>query len=87
MNFILFSDECTVEVRKFDGSDSISRSDLAGSERLKGEEESVRLTETKNIKKSLANLGNVILALLKKQDHIPYRNSKLTHLLMPFLGF
>ncbi|XP_018406379.1 PREDICTED: protein claret segregational-like [Cyphomyrmex costatus] len=59
--------------------------DLAGSERLKTEEV-VRTTETKNINKSLANLGNVILALLKKQEHIPYRNSKLTHLLMPSLG-
>ncbi|XP_050458119.1 protein claret segregational-like [Cataglyphis hispanica] len=59
--------------------------DLAGSERLKSEE-AVRTTETKNINKSLANLGNVILALLKKQEHIPYRNSKLTHLLMPSLG-
>lgn len=59
--------------------------DLAGSERLKGEEVA-RNTETKNINKSLANLGNVILALLKKQEHIPYRNSKLTHLLMPSLG-
>ncbi|XP_031849770.1 protein claret segregational [Nomia melanderi] len=59
--------------------------DLAGSERLKGEE-SVRMAETKNINKSLANLGNVILALLKRQEHIPYRNSKLTHLLMPSLG-
>ncbi|KAG7207344.1 hypothetical protein KM043_009008 [Ampulex compressa] len=59
--------------------------DLAGSERLKGEE-MARVAETKNINKSLANLGNVILALLKKQEHIPYRNSKLTHLLMPSLG-
>ncbi|XP_057325857.1 protein claret segregational [Microplitis mediator] len=59
--------------------------DLAGSERLKNEE-AARTAETKNINKSLANLGNVILALLKKQDHIPYRNSKLTHLLMPSLG-
>lgn len=59
--------------------------DLAGSERLKSEE-AVRSTETKNINKSLANLGNVILALLKKQEHVPYRNSKLTHLLMPSLG-
>ncbi|XP_034949521.1 protein claret segregational-like isoform X4 [Chelonus insularis] len=59
--------------------------DLAGSERLRGEE-AARTAETKNINKSLANLGNVILALLKKQDHIPYRNSKLTHLLMPSLG-
>ncbi|XP_071580801.1 protein claret segregational [Temnothorax nylanderi] len=59
--------------------------DLAGSERLKTEG-AVRTAETKNINKSLANLGNVILALLKKQEHIPYRNSKLTHLLMPSLG-
>ncbi|XP_076764038.1 protein claret segregational [Xylocopa sonorina] len=59
--------------------------DLAGSERLRNEE-SVRIMETKNINKSLANLSNVILALLKKQEHIPYRNSKLTHLLMPSLG-
>lgn len=59
--------------------------DLAGSERLKTEE-AIRTTETKNINKSLSNLGNVILALLKKQEHIPYRNSKLTHLLMPSLG-
>lgn len=59
--------------------------DLAGSERLKNEE-ATRIAETKNINKSLANLGHVILALLKKQDHIPYRNSKLTHLLMPSLG-
>ncbi|XP_043256727.1 protein claret segregational-like [Colletes gigas] len=59
--------------------------DLAGSERLKGEE-STRVAETKNINKSLANLSNVILALLRKQEHIPYRNSKLTHLLMPSLG-
>lgn len=59
--------------------------DLAGSERLK-DEAIARQTETKNINKSLSNLGNVILALLKKQDHVPYRNSKLTHLLMPSLG-
>ncbi|KAK2581768.1 hypothetical protein KPH14_002247 [Odynerus spinipes] len=59
--------------------------DLAGSERLKGEQ-AARTAETKNINKSLANLGNVILALLKKQEHVPYRNSKLTHLLMPSLG-
>jgi hypothetical protein len=41
--------------------------DLAGSERLKDSgSEGVRLTETKNINKSLANLGNVIMALAQK---------------------
>lgn len=61
--------------------------DLAGSQRLKSEEVTkIQLTEIKNINRSLANLGNVILAISKNQEHIPYRNSKLTHLLMPSLG-
>ncbi|XP_039303665.1 protein claret segregational-like [Solenopsis invicta] len=58
--------------------------DLAGSVRLSIEE--CATLETKCINKSLANLSNVILALKKYQEHIPYRNSKLTHLLMPSLG-
>uniref|UniRef100_A0A1A9W5P3 Kinesin-like protein n=1 Tax=Glossina brevipalpis TaxID=37001 RepID=A0A1A9W5P3_9MUSC len=62
---------------------SINLVDLAGSESPKT---SVRMNETKNINRSLSELTNVILALLQKQDHIPYRNSKLTHLLMPSLG-
>ncbi|KAH8374131.1 hypothetical protein KR009_009657 [Drosophila setifemur] len=62
---------------------SINLVDLAGSESPKT---STRMTETKNINRSLSELINVILALLQKQDHIPYRNSKLTHLLMPSLG-
>ncbi|XP_055851841.1 protein claret segregational [Episyrphus balteatus] len=62
---------------------SINLVDLAGSESPKT---SIRMNETKNINRSLSELTNVILALLQKQDHIPYRNSKLTHLLMPSLG-
>ncbi|XP_026482307.1 protein claret segregational-like [Ctenocephalides felis] len=57
--------------------------DLAGSESPKT---SVRMDETKNINKSLAQLGKVILSLQQKQSHIPYRSSKLTYLLMPSLG-
>lgn len=57
--------------------------DLAGSESPKT---STRMDETKSINKSLSELSNVILALVQKQDHVPYRNSKLTHLLMPSLG-
>lgn len=57
--------------------------DLAGSESPKT---SVRMDETKNINRSLSELSNVILALVQRNEHVPYRNSKLTHLLMPSLG-
>lgn len=57
--------------------------DLAGSESPKT---STRMDETKSINRSLSELSNVILALVQKNEHIPYRNSKLTHLLMPSLG-
>lgn len=62
---------------------TINLIDLAGSESPKT---SVRMEETKKINKSLSELTNVIMALVQKNDHVPYRNSKLTHLLMPSLG-
>jgi len=61
--------------------------DLAGSERLSRTGASGdRLKEAQNINKSLSALGDVIAAAASKQGHIPYRNSKLTHVLQDSLG-
>lgn len=71
--------------------------DLAGSEKIDEENELNRINEAKYINKSLSALGNVIYSLKNRQTlmrkkqrgqsrgtstpHVPYRDSKLTHLL------
>jgi kinesin family protein C1 len=61
--------------------------DLAGSERLeKSCAEGARLKETQNINRSLSSLADVFLAKAENRNHIPFRNSKLTHLLEPCLS-
>eukprot|EP00808_Paulinella_micropora_P003653 g29505.t1 len=61
--------------------------DLAGSENVgRSEAQGDRLREAQNINRSLSALGDVFLALSKKQTHVPYRNSKLTHFLQDSLG-
>jgi len=61
--------------------------DLAGSERLdKSGVAGDRLKETLNINKSLSSLASVFAARSQGSTHIPFRNSKLTHLLEPCLS-
>jgi len=61
--------------------------DLAGSERLaKSEATGDRLKEALHINKSLSALGDVIASLTSRKGHVPFRNSKLTHLLSDSLG-
>ncbi|KAI3685800.1 hypothetical protein L6452_35058 [Arctium lappa] len=75
----LMNDECT--------KSKLWLVDLAGSERLaKTDVQGDRLKEAQNINRSLSALGDVISALASKSSHVPYRNSKLTHLLQDSLG-
>ena len=61
--------------------------DLAGSEGLdRSQVTGSRLDETKAINKSLSALTDVFHAIGNKQAHVPYRNSKLTHILQPALS-
>jgi kinesin family protein C2/C3 len=61
--------------------------DLAGSERLdKSKAQGLQKKEAIKINCSLSALSDVLMALKRKKDHVPYRNSKLTHLLQDSLG-
>jgi len=61
--------------------------DLAGSERVgRTSATGERLREAQYINKSLLALGDAVSALSQKNAHIPFRNSKLTHLLQDSLG-
>ena len=61
--------------------------DLAGSERLlKTRSEGQVAQEAKHINKSLSFLEQTVLALSEQAGHVPYRSSKLTHLLKDALG-
>ncbi|KAL0214410.1 hypothetical protein P9112_006594 [Eukaryota sp. TZLM1-RC] len=63
--------------------------DLAGSEKVKRTGSSGQtLTESRHINKSLHHLGTVISAKSKKSNHVSFRDTKLTSLLMDsFSGY
>ncbi|GIL90175.1 hypothetical protein Vretifemale_17861 [Volvox reticuliferus] len=70
---------------------ALSLVDLAGSKRMaKTGAEGIRLKEGASINKSLLALANVVGKLgegaLATGGHIPYRDSKLTRILQPYLG-
>eukprot|EP01135_Chromosphaera_perkinsii_P006417 Nk52_evm19s490 gene=Nk52_evmTU19s490 len=73
-----------------DGSDSNSSLtfvDLAGSECAAASGAvGTSLREASNINKSLSALCDVLNALNEKRKHVPYRNSKLTHMLKDCIG-
>lgn len=78
---------------RVDSSEKVTMSklhlvDLAGSERVKKTgSEGVTLKEATYINKSLTFLEQVVVALGNKhRDHVPYRQSKLTHMLKDSLG-
>lgn len=62
--------------------------DLAGSERIgKSKSEGKMVTEAMYINKSLTFLEQVVIALAdKRREHIPFRQSKLTHYLKDSIG-
>lgn len=74
------------------GEDAVRRSklhlvDLAGSESVKKTNaQGLLLQEACNINLSLHYLEQVIIALQKHQEHIPYRNSIMTSILRDSLG-
>uniref|UniRef100_A0A8D3BU53 Kinesin-like protein n=1 Tax=Scophthalmus maximus TaxID=52904 RepID=A0A8D3BU53_SCOMX len=75
------------EVSGLTSRGTLTLCDLAGSERIsKTEAEGQRLVEAAAINKSLTALGQVFGALRCNALHVPFRNSKLTHLLQPSLS-
>jgi kinesin family protein C2/C3 len=79
--------DTTNKVSGMRSSAKLTLVDLAGSERIaKSEVTGDQLVEAAAINKSLSALGQVFQAISKGSPHIPFRNSKLTHVLQDSLG-
>ena len=83
----------TFHIKLTDNENNITRStlhviDLAGSERItKSQKNNEKLKkEALSINLSLHSLNNVLYAIANKSNHIPYRDSKLTHFLKDSLN-
>lgn len=79
----------TADIRENHTFATLSIIDLAGSERAAAtKNRGQRLHEGANINRSLLALGNCINALcdVRRRNHVPYRDSKLTRLLKFSLG-
>ncbi|CAO2146428.1 unnamed protein product [Urochloa humidicola] len=79
-----------ITIRRHGATEEVSKLwliDLGGSERLlKTGASGLTMDEGKAINLSLSALGDVIAALRRKRNHVPYRNSKLTQILSDSLG-
>lgn len=86
--FRLYIESCPINKQGPKRYSMLNLVDLAGSERLNDfEQKPDTLGETGYINKSLFILSNVINKLAEgKSGHIPYRDSKLTRILMMALG-
>lgn len=66
---------------------TLSFIDLAGSERIKKTAvKGIGIKESISINSGLLSLGNVINALYKKLNYIPFRQNKLTRILQPYFS-
>ncbi|XP_071488603.1 uncharacterized protein [Diadema antillarum] len=84
---LLLTVEGTDKVSNATSYGSLTLVDLAGSERIaKTGATGQTLVEAAAINKSLTSLGQVFTGLRTGALHVPYRNSKLTHLLQPSLS-
>lgn len=89
MNLSSSRSHCIIQIDLLQGNriSKLHLVDLAGSERIdRSKVGGKRLLETKHINKSLSALGNVFYALERGSQHVPYRDTKLTHFLKQSIG-